>query len=84
MDMCVRMDDDQRCDPEDNPTVGIILCASKDASVVRFSVLHGNEQLFANRYRLILLTEEELRVEIIREQRLLEERAEARVPRTGA
>ena len=84
MDMCVRMDDDQRCDPKDKPTVGIILCASKDASVVRFSVLHGNEQLFANRYRLILLTEEELRVEIIREQRLLDERAEARLPRTGA
>ena len=83
MDMCVRMYDEQRRGPEDNPTVGIILCARKDASVVRFSVLHGNEQLFASRYRLILPTEEELRVELIREQRLLEEQAEAREPRTG-
>ena len=78
MDMYVRMYDDQRRGPEDNPTVGIILCASKDASVVRYSVLHGHEQLFASRYRLILPTEEELRQELIREQRLIEEQAEAR------
>ena len=59
--------------PEDNPTVGIILCARKDASVVRFSVLHGNEQLFASKYKLILSeAEEELRAELEREQRLLE------------
>lgn len=78
MDMYVRMYDEQRRGPEDNPTVGIILCASKDASVVRYSVLHGNEQLFASRYRLILPTEEELRQELIREQRLIEERNEER------
>jgi predicted nuclease of restriction endonuclease-like (RecB) superfamily len=76
MDMYVRMYDDQQRPAGHNPTVGIILCAQKDASVVRFSVLHENEQLFASRYRLILPTEEELRLELIREQRLLEERAE--------
>ena len=43
---------------------------------VRDSVLHGNEKLFATRYKLVLPTEEQLRVELIREQRLLEERAE--------
>ena len=43
---------------------------------VRYSVLHGNEKLFATRYKLVLPTEEQLRVELIREQRLLEERAE--------
>jgi predicted nuclease of restriction endonuclease-like (RecB) superfamily len=74
MDMYVRMYDDQQRPEGHNPTVGIILCAQKDASVVRFSVLHENEQLFASRYRLILPTEEELRQELIREQQLLEER----------
>lgn len=74
MDMYVRMYDDQRRGPEDNPTVGIILCAQKDASVVRYSVLHGNEQLFASKYKLVLPTEEELRVELDREQRLLTDR----------
>jgi predicted nuclease of restriction endonuclease-like (RecB) superfamily len=77
MDMYVRMYDDQQRPEGHNPTVGIILCAQKDDSVVRFSVMHENEQLFASRYRLILPTEEELRQELIREQRLLEERAKA-------
>lgn len=47
MDMYVGMYDDLRRGIDDNPTVGIILCAHKDQSVVRYSVLHGNEQLFA-------------------------------------
>jgi hypothetical protein len=71
MDMYVRIYDDQRRSPEDNPTVGIILCAQKDASVVRYSVLQGNEQLFASKYRLVLPSEEELRAELDREQRFL-------------
>jgi predicted nuclease of restriction endonuclease-like (RecB) superfamily len=75
MDMYVRMFDEQQRGAGDNPTVGIILCADRDASVVRYSVLHGNEQLFATRYKLVLPTEEELRRELIREQRLIEERA---------
>jgi hypothetical protein len=51
--------------------VGIILCAHKDHTVVRYSVLHGNEQLFASKYKLILPSEEELRAELLREQELL-------------
>ncbi len=74
MDMYVRILDERQRGPEDNPTIGIILCAAKDASVVRYSVLHGNEQLFATRYQLVLPTEDELRRELIREQRFLEER----------
>ncbi|MBN1663554.1 MAG: DUF1016 family protein [Deltaproteobacteria bacterium] len=81
MDMYVRMYDEQRQGPEDNPTVGIILCAKKDASVVRYSVLHGNEQLFASKYRLVLPTEEELRAELERERRLLESGGEFRTSR---
>jgi hypothetical protein len=75
MDMYVRLYDDLRRSPEDNPTVGIILCAQKDRSVVRYSVLHGNEQLFATKYKLVLPSEEELRAELIREQRVLAEQA---------
>jgi len=73
MDMYVRMYDEKRRGPEDNPTVGIILCARKDASVVRYSVLHGNEKLFASKYMLVLPSEDELRAELDREQRLLGE-----------
>ena len=71
MDMYVRMYDDLKRGPDDNPTVGIILCAQKDASVVRYSVLHGNEQLFASKYKLVLPSEEELRVELERERAVL-------------
>jgi hypothetical protein len=58
---------------DDNPTVGIILCAAKDHSVVRYSVLHENQQLFASKYKLILPSEEELREELEKEQRMIEE-----------
>lgn len=73
MDMYVRLYDDLKRGPEDKPTVGIILCAQKDESVVRYSVLQGNEQLFASQYKLVLPTEEELRNELDRERARLEQ-----------
>lgn len=73
MDMYVRMFDDLRRGPEDGPTVGIILCAQKDASLVRYSVLRGSEQLFASKYKLVLPSEEELRAELDRERARLAE-----------
>ncbi|MCK8665138.1 PDDEXK nuclease domain-containing protein [Pseudomonas azerbaijanoccidens] len=74
MDMYVRMYDDLKRADEDSPTVGIILCAQKDESVVRYSVLEGNEQLFASKYQLVLPSEEEFRAELDRERAVLEER----------
>ncbi|SDS29962.1 Predicted nuclease of restriction endonuclease-like (RecB) superfamily, DUF1016 family [Pseudomonas asplenii] len=68
MDMYVRMYDDLKRGPDDGPTVGIILCSKKDESLVRYSVLHGHEQLFASKYKLVLPTEEELRAELDRER----------------
>ena len=64
MDMYVRMYDDLRKQADDNPTLGIVLCAETDEDIARYSVLHGNEQLFASKYRLCLPTEEQLRAEI--------------------
>lgn len=38
-----------RCQgPEDNPTVGIILCTEKDHTVVKYSVLKDSKRLFAS------------------------------------
>jgi predicted nuclease of restriction endonuclease-like (RecB) superfamily len=67
MDMYVRMYDDLKRGESDNPTVGILLCESKDQSVVRYSVLHGSEQLFASRYKLVLPSEDDLRAELKRD-----------------
>jgi UDP-glucose 6-dehydrogenase len=51
----------------------IILCATKDASVVHYSVPHENEQLFARKYKLVLLSEEELKAELENERQWLAE-----------
>ena len=66
MDMYVRMFDDLKRGEGDNPTLGIILCADKDATMVRYSVLSESQQLFASKYRLILPSEEELQSELER------------------
>ena len=68
MDMYVRMFDDLKRGEDDNPTLGIILCADKDETVVKYSVLNDRDQLFASKYRLILPTEEELKRELERER----------------
>lgn len=72
MDMYVRIFDDLKRGEDDNPTIGIILCDSKDETVVKYSVIKENEQLFASKYQRILPTEEELIAEIEREKRLIE------------
>jgi len=70
--MYVRMFDDLKRGNDDNPTIGIILCNSKDETLVKYSVLKENEQLFASKYQQILPTEEELAAEIEREKWLIE------------
>ena len=69
MDMYVRMYDDLVKLPEDNPTIGILLCSETSRDIARYSVLHGNEQLFASKYMPFLPTQEELRFEIEQQKR---------------
>jgi hypothetical protein len=71
MDMYVRMFDDLRRGQDDNPSVGLILCAERDEVVARYSVLHESEQLFASKYMLYLPTEAELIAELEKEQAVL-------------
>lgn len=52
--------------------MGILLCSSKDPSVARYSVLNGSEPLFASKYRLILPSEDELRLELERDREDIE------------
>ena len=67
MDMYVRMYNDMEKAENDNPTIGIILCTDKDNTVVKYSVLNENENLFVSKYQLYLPTEEELKREIERD-----------------
>lgn len=74
MDGYVRLFEEQCKAPDDNPTIGLILCSDKDDAVAHYSVLREDKKLFASRYKLVLPDEDELRQEIERERRLIESR----------
>lgn len=71
MDMYVKMYDELRRGSDDNPTIGIVLCSETDENIARYSVLKGNEQLFATKYKLVLPTPDELQDEISRQTALI-------------
>ncbi|HAS84041.1 MAG TPA: DUF1016 domain-containing protein [Verrucomicrobia bacterium] len=72
MDGYVRMYDGLFTAPDDNPTIGLILCTERNETVARYSVLNDRKQIFASKYMLCLPTEEQLRLEVERERRLIE------------
>ncbi|MFH1505099.1 MAG: PDDEXK nuclease domain-containing protein [Candidatus Omnitrophota bacterium] len=72
MDFYVRYFEDKICNKGDNPTIGIVLCSEKNEAIVKYSVLKGNRQLFASKYKLYLPTEEELRKELEHERAVIE------------
>ena len=64
MDFYVRYYDNEIKIIDDNPTIGIILCTSKKDTIVKYSVLNDNKNLFASKYQLYLPTEEEFMSEV--------------------
>lgn len=53
--------------PDDQPTIGRILCADKNDAMVRYVLADKTEQIFASRYQFQLPSEEVLRAELRRE-----------------
>ena len=72
IDMYVRMFDDLEKSDDDNPTIGIILCTEKDNTVVKYSVIDDNDNLFVSKYQLYLPSVEELQREIEKDMLELE------------
>lgn len=70
MDMYLQMYDKMKKGPDDNPTIGIILCTETDSDVARYSTLAKNDQMFAAKYKLYLPDKEDLRIEIERQKEL--------------
>ncbi|MFH0754544.1 MAG: PDDEXK nuclease domain-containing protein [Candidatus Omnitrophota bacterium] len=68
MDMYVRLYENKFKGEGDGPTIGIILCAEKDETVVKYSVLKDKKRLFASKYKLYLPTDKEFVEEIEREK----------------
>lgn len=57
----------------DNLPIGIVLCADKSESVVRYTLPEDNRQIFTSKYKLYLPSEEELRQELQREYDVLDD-----------
>ncbi len=70
IDMYVRMFDDLKRNADDNPTIGILLCSEKDKTIVKYSVLNDQNNLYASKYLLYLPKEEELK-QLIEQDRLI-------------
>lgn len=56
----------------DNPPIGIVLCADKSESIVKYTLPENETQIFASKYKLYLPSEEELSQELQKEYRALE------------
>lgn len=74
LDMYVRMYDDLKKQENDNPTIGLLLCTETDGTIIKYSVLNDNKNLFASKYVNYLPSEEELINEIERQKTLFESR----------
>ncbi len=67
MQMYVNYYDREIAGPDDQPTIGLILCADKNEAMVRYVLDDKAKQIFASRYQFQLPSEEVLRAEIKRE-----------------
>ena len=74
LDMYIRMYDDLKKQENDNPTIGLLLCTETDGTIIKYSVLNDNKNLFASKYINYLPSEEELINEIERQKTLFESR----------
>ncbi|MBV5327152.1 MAG: DUF1016 family protein, partial [Chlorobium sp.] len=72
MDGYVRLYEDRFKVTGDNPTIGLILCSDKSEAVAKYSVLSEGRQIFASKYLQFLPSEDELRLEIEKERKLIE------------
>lgn len=64
MDFYVRYFNNEIKGESDNPTIGIILCTDKKDTIVKYSVLSDNKNLYASKYELYIPTEKEFVYEI--------------------
>ena len=68
MDFYVRDWEDQVRRPDDNPTIGLILCAEKSEAMAKYTLLNDHRSVFAAKYLPYLPSEQELQAELERER----------------
>ena len=64
LQMYVNYYDRQEKQPDENPTIGILLCTAKNDTVVKMTLPEDNKTILASKYQLYLPTTEELVKEI--------------------
>lgn len=62
--------------PHENPTIGILLCAQKNDTVVKFTLPDGQKHIVASQYKLYLPTEKQLLDEVNKELESFEVKAQ--------
>ena len=72
MQMYVHFYERELMNEGDNPPIGIVLCADKSESVVKYTLPENETQIFASKYKLYLPSEEEFLRELNQEYRALE------------
>ncbi|UQB43049.1 DUF1016 family protein [Thiomicrospira microaerophila] len=72
MDMYVRLYEEQKRRPDDNPTIGLILCSERNETVAKYYALKDSQQLFASKYLTQLPSEEALQLKIQKERERIE------------
>lgn len=56
--------------PDENPTIGILLCTEKNDTAVRLALPEDNKTILASKYQLFLPTEEQLRAEVEKQKQI--------------
>lgn len=78
MQMYVHYFEEEMMNEGDNPPIGIVLCADKSDSIVKYTLSKNETQVFASKYKAYLPSEEELLLEIKKEYNMLKQEEELR------
>ena len=76
MQMYVHYFEEEMMNEGDNPPIGIVLCADKSDSIVKYTLSKNETQVFALKYKAYLPSEEELLSEIRKEYNMLKQEEE--------
>ena len=76
MQMYVHYFEEEMMNEGDNPPIGIVLCADKSDSIVKYTLSKNETQVFASKYKAYLPSEEELLSEIEKEYNMLKQEEE--------
>lgn len=73
MDFYVRYFEKEIRQSNDNPTIGLILCADKNNKMAKYTLLEDSKNIFASKYQIYLPSEQLLEKELMEEKNRIEQ-----------